>query len=1094
MTRLPQSLALRRMNAHRLVLGAVALTAVIAAAAVAALASFAGQALTLAAHHQLAASADTSVTITAQGDAAAARADSAAVQSQLRAAFGTVPVTLDRCLWSDGLGLPAAPGTQPVPLMLAAAPEGVRAMARLTAGTWPGPPARGQPVPAALPAAAAARLRLAVGDTLVLTDRVTKARDRLRLVGIYRPDSRSGPAAMYWHLDVVGASGVSSAGGFVTYGPLVVDPAAFRDGQLAVAETSWVALPRTAEIGDSELSTLAGKITRARSALTQPALTGAGPGGLTVTTGLPALLTGIASNLVVARSLLTIGVLQLLLLAVAAIVLATRLLARQRETEAELLTARGGSRWQLTRLNLAECLALAATATILGAVLGGRLAGLLARTGPLRAAGLRMSAVPADAWWAATATALICAGITLVPTLRRGIPGAARLRRGRLTTVATVARSGADLALVVLALLIGWQLRRSTAVPPTASGGIGVDPVLTAAPVLALAGGTVVLLRLLPLLARAGDLLAARRRRLAGALASWEISRRAVRQSGPALLVVLAIATAAIVLSQHQSWQRSAQDQAAFTAGADVRVDTQSPVTLQQAGSLSHGRGVLDAMPVTNLAAGSASEVLALDARRAAATVLLRPDLSAQRPAALWRPLIPAPPGFTVPGLTMPGSPARLEITAALGPAALRLGTARLGLSVQDAAGIVYSVPAGTLSADGRPHALITDLTPARQAVYPLRLLAMSLAFTMPAARTADATLTITSFAAPTTVAGPLPAAFAPGSALRGWTPAVSSAVLADATTGSFGGGTAGPAAQPAAARWQSTGSAAQALSFDPGYGQLADPRGTIPADLTLTAGRPAIPVIPGIATRAYLATSHASVGQTVSISVGNVTIPVRIIAAVAAFPTVTGLGGALIVDQGTVQDILLRQAASPVPVSEWWLRTAGRGVPAGLPSGSAVTDRARLAAALLSNPLSAAPQQALLAIALAAAVLGAVGFSVSVIASVRDRRSQTALLAALGVSRGAQARLLCLEQLLLSGPAAVTGLLLGGLLARLLIPAVTLTAAATVPVPPVRADLSWAAPAGLAVIVTALPVLAAAVSMSRRPDPATRLRAAESL
>jgi hypothetical protein len=1067
-----------------MVLGVVAITAVTAVTAVAAVAAFAGQALAQAAHRQLA-SADTSVAITAQADSAAAKADSAAVAARLRTAFGAAPLALYSCQWSDYLALPGTPRSTSPPLMLAAAPQGIASMARLTAGTWPTVDRRSQPIPAALPAATAARLRLTVGDTVLLSDRITKATVPVRVVGLFRPASPSGPRAMYWHLDVIGVSGVSTTDGSATYGPLVVDQSAFRDGRLTVSEASWVALPGTATIGDSELAALAAKVRSAAAALTKSE-----PGGLYVTTSLPAVATGIARNLVVARSLMTIGAAQLLLLAVAALVLATRLLVRQREDELALLTARGGSRWQLTGLNLGECLLLAVVATITGTLLGGWLAGLLARTGPLRAAGLRVGAGPGGAWWAAAATALVCAGIMLGPGLRPTASAATHARRGRQAALAAVGRSGADLALVALALLAGWQLRGGSTVTPAAGGGIGIDPVLTAAPVLALAAGTVILIRLLPLLARAGDLVATRRRRLAGALASWEISRQAVRQSGPALLVVLAIATATIALSQHQSWQRSAQDQATFTTGADVRVDTQSPVTLAQAGAISHGPGVLDAVPVTNLAFGAASEVLAVDARHAAGAVLLRQDLSAQQPAALWRPLIPP----AAPGLTLPGRPARLEITAALGPAAVRLAAARLSIRVQDAAGVVYSLPAGTLIADGRRHELAAGLTPHRQAAYPLRLLAMSLDFTMPEARTPDATLTITSLAVSAAASGTFPAPFAHGGALRGWTPAVSSPVFADATQGGFfGGGTTGPAGSPAAVAWDTTQAAAQALTFAPGYGELAEPIGVIPANLTLTAGQAAIPVIPGIATGGYLATTQTHVGQTVSLSLGNVTIPVRIVAKVAAFPTVTGPGGALIVDQATVADILVRQAANPIPVTEWWLRTAGAAAPPGLPPGSAITDRATLAAGLLSDPLSAAPQQALLAIAFAAAILGALGFSVSVLASIRDRRSQAALLAALGVSRGGQARLLCLEQFMLSGPAAVTGLILGEALARLLIPAVTLTSAATAPMPPVRAELSWAGPAALALIVVVLPVLGAAVSVTRRPDPAARLRAAES-
>jgi ABC-type antimicrobial peptide transport system permease subunit len=118
----------------------------------------------------------------------------------------------------------------------------------------------------------------------------------------------------------------------------------------------------------------------------------------------------------------------------------------------------------------------------------------------------------------------------------------------------------------------------------------------------------------------------------------------------------------------------------------------------------------------------------------------------------------------------------------------------------------------------------------------------------------------------------------------------------------------------------------------------------------------------------------------------------------------------------------------------------------------------------------------------------------VSVAAGVRERRAQRALLAALGVSRAAQARQLCLEQLMLSMPAAGAGLLLGAGLAQLLIQAVTLTATATAPVPTVLIEIPWTLAAGLAVAVATIPVLAAALTIARRPDPAAQLRAAESV
>ena len=64
--------------------------------------------------------------------------------------------------------------------------------------------------------------------------------------------------------------------------------------------------------------------------------------------------------------------------------------------------------------------------------------------------------------------------------------------------------------------------------------------------------------------------------------------------------------------------------------------------------------------------------------------------------------------------------------------------------------------------------------------------------------------------------------------------------------------------------------------------------------------------------------------------------------------------------DLPTVQSVLTSESAGILPVTQWWLRTRGGAVPAGLPPGMTVTSRARTAAALLANPLSGLPQQAL--------------------------------------------------------------------------------------------------------------------------------------
>ena len=175
-----------------------------------------------------------------------------------------------------------------------------------------------------------------------------------------------------------------------------------------------------------------------------------------------------------------------------------------------------------------------------------------------------------------------------------------------------------------------------------ANGSFGVDPVIVIAPALALAGGTVLALRLLPAGGKAGDRLAARGRRLTAALASWQISRQPIRQGGAALLIVLAVATATLALAQRQSWTHSDHDQAAFSSGADVRVQASQPLSLAQADALVRVPGARQAMPVAAFTEPSAnSETLAIDSAQAANVSLLRADQSPLPAASLFGKIVP---------------------------------------------------------------------------------------------------------------------------------------------------------------------------------------------------------------------------------------------------------------------------------------------------------------------------------------------------------------------------------------------------------------------------------------------------------------------
>jgi len=1088
----------RRVKYSRLLLATVMLTVLATVALGAALASFAAQSLPQAVRGQLARSPALSIAVRRAIAAPQVGPVGRLVRASIGRALAGVPYQLDQALWSDPLALPAPRGSKTIPLVEVAAPGQIQARAVLTAGAWPTPPHRGQPLGVALPALAARQLRARPGTILRSTDRTSGARISMRITGLYRP---ADPASPYWGIDLIARSGISNQPPFVSYGPAVASPAAFGTGGLAVGQVSWIALPSAAGIHDGDLAALAGQISRATAALQG----NNSLGGAQVTTGLPQLLSRLASNLVEARSLLVIGALQLALMATAALALAARLLAGHREEETALLTARGATRWQLAGPTLAETLLFGGLVAAGGVLAGTFLAAVLVRiTEP--GTRISLSQIPVSAWWAALAVLALAAAVVLWPAIRPTAPGAARVRRGRQAALAGAARAGADVALLALAVLAVWELHTYSAVAESSGGGIGIDPVIAVAPALALAALAVIPLRLLPVAAKLIERVTARGRRLATALAGWQISRRPIRQSGPVLLVILATAATTLALAQYQTSRRSAADQAAFAVGADLRADILNPLSPAAAGTIPRSPGVRAVMPVARVGAappgsgGSAGDLLVVDARSAAGTVLLRNDLSPYPARQLWPLLVPPRPA---PGLTIPGRPARLQIRASLtaGSAGASPGLASVTVSIQDADGIVYLVGASSLPADGRVHTLTAELSPARQAAYPLRLLGLSLSYNLrpyrpsggpfrPARDASQARLVITGLAA-----RPGRGPFAAGRALASWSAGVSSIGLNGTGSPVSASMAESSGVPPALAGWHRAGSTQQ-LRFSVGATPSAamlratsTPAAGFLGEVTITARAPAEPV-PGIATESFLRAASSDVGRILPLSVNGVTIPVRIVAAVRAFPTVGG-GGALVVDQAPVQAILASRSASPLPVTEWWLATSNGEVPAVL-RGASVTDRAAQTAALFGNSLSVPPRQAALAVGLAAVLLAAIGFSASVAGSVRDRRAESAVLSALGVARAAQTGQLCLEQLMLSVPAAAGGLLVGAALARLVVPALTLTAAGSRPVPPVLVQIPVGQAVLLAGAVAAFPVLAAAVSAARRPDPVADLRNAE--
>ncbi|MFF3139094.1 FtsX-like permease family protein, partial [Streptomyces mirabilis] len=713
-----------------------------------------------------------------------------------------------------------------------------------------------------------------------------------------------------------------------------------------------------------------------------------------------------------------------------------------------------------------------------------------------------------------------------------------RLRRVRAAAGAAPVRAGADVGLLLIAAVAYWQLDRQTgssgggALSRDRAGDLGIDPLLVAAPALALLAGTVLTLRLLPLGARLAERRAASGRGLPAALAGWQFSRRPLRGAGPVLLLVLAVTTGMLAIGQSASWQRSQGDQADFGTGASVRVLDGRPGSPGQTGLYAALPGVRDAAPAyratTDLSGGRRATVLALDTAHAGEGILMRGDLADEPVGRLLRGLAPREKAAG-PSVSLPDGTRRLALdlritdeTAATGGTTAAGEGAKAGRSpsglaplvtvvVEDGYGIAYRLSAGKLPVDGRVHRATLDLdvsasgaraTPAG----PLRLAGLQLDGTVPAGEPEQHRLTVVRMLSTGPDGTARAVAVPAGVRWRG-----------SRTETADGAALPSTALRPAASR-----TAPLTVSYGTGNAPGSDEWASGPPEFTvrLDTARAAPPArIAAVATRAFLRAAGTEPGESIDVTLDGERLRVTIVRSVSELPT-TGAGaawagatadaagasdgaaemadgGALLLDLRAVNAVFAQRARAPLAPAEWWLSTApGRAaqVTAALrarpdiePDQVLVRDEA--ADRLLGDPLGAGPRAALLAVAVAAAALAAGGFAVGTAGSRRERSAEFAVLRALGAGRRELARLVAVEQGLLIGAGLLAGLGLGTVLTRAVVPLIVLTPGAARPVPRVLVELPVSQVALLLVGVAALPVLISAATAVRRADPAVALR-----
>ncbi|WP_060180289.1 ABC transporter permease [Streptomyces sp. IMTB 1903] len=1042
----------------------------------------------------------TAVVITSGHPAESRAKDDDSVRAYADEVFGRLPVAEESVARSRSYGLPgAAASGQDADLTLLAAFG--RDHVQLLAGHWPGPvtapagtaaapasAAAAAPLQVAVPRAALARLGLAesaLPAPVRLDDRFGGPPLTVLVTGVYRA---ADPDAGYWRLDPLGGREVQSST-LATYGPLMVDDSAFTTGALLQNYRLTLLTPDLGTLRTTEAEAIRDAAEPAAAALEATT-------SLRTATELPKVLAELDSGLRVARSTVMMGALQLAVLATAALLLVSHIVTVRQEPERVLLTARGASRRRLGALSAAESLLLALPAAVLAPLLTPPLLRLFNRFGPLGRVHLEIP----DTWlvWpVAAGCALACVLLTTLPSVLRGASAAVLRRAGSRQAVVTgAARSGLDLAVVALAVLGYRQLSQygGTDGPPPATGfggGLGVDPVLVAAPALALCGGTLLVLRLLPFAARAAGRLAARGRSLAPALFGWQLARRPGRATGPVLLLVLAVSSGILALGQDSAWSASQRDQADFATAGGLRISASSMPAMGQAGRYGALPGGDRLVPVVRreqqLPGGIVADVLALDAAKAGERVPLRADLRGGRDMReLFAPLTDT--AAQAPGVALPGNPRRIDLDVTVRSSGT--GWAAVSVLLRDRFGAVHGTQSVTLPAGGDttlafPLDTLTG-APVGSAAAPLTLAGLRLSYAGDGGPPGDGSeLTLRRIGVSDTVDG------------------AAAAVPAPATAGPGGWRALPPqgqriqrAPEPSPVPAGSTDLAR--LRYWGGFGT---DRG-VTVVLFPTPSAPPADAVPAVATTRYLRSVGAAVGDTVPVPMDGATVPMRITAAVDSLP-VAGRT-ALAADLRTLGRFLLEAAGrQPGPPTEWWLPATSAADPAPARAAAELragvrTERVQLREEitdrLLDDPLSAGPQSALAALAVACAVLAAIGFATATAAERRVRGREFSVLLALGTPRRSLAVAAAAEGgvLILVGTAVGTGL--GVALVHLMAPLIVLTPSAGRPFPPVQVDMPFWQILLTAAAIAAVPLLSAAFSGPRGRDIAARLRPVEEM
>ena len=961
--------------------------------------------------------------------------------------------------------------------------DGLEDHATLVSGAWPDPGAvaAGSPTEVVLAEPAAQALGLAVGDVIDSIARPGSEQRSVafRVVGTYNA-ARSTDA--WWNEDQQLLTGLHDNGRYRTFGPaLMTQPELLRVLGSDELDLRWRVFPDFDKLAVDDAGPLSERIDGIAGRL----LVDAGV-PFQVNSVLAAILRDADRSLLVSRTSVVLLMAQLALLAGYAIVLTATLLVDHRRVDTALLRARGAGSRHVALLSLIEASVFAVTATTAAPTLAGAAVGLFNVVGPLADVGLGLQPrITTGAYMAAAAAGVLCIVLLVLPAALSARAFAQEQGgRSRQETRTLGQRLGLDIVLVAITGIALWQLRLYGA-PLTRSvqGQLGLDPLLVAAPAIGLVAGGVLSLRMLPLLAQLLEGAVSHGRGLLTSLGARQLARRPLRYTRSALLLVLAVSMGVFALSYAATWAGSQRDQAAYQAGADIRLPAapggSGLPAWALAGALADLPDVAAATPVERItdgvkfAASGSADLLAMDADTAGSIALLRGDatavpfgdmlgvLRAARPAP---DLPPLPDGTTALRIRPAADITKIEqwvynpetdesTSTPLDPATVVVQM-RGTVVLRDAHGLLAEFRSALVTVRGSTPEIVIPLqvAPSSAPLHlddPVSIVGLGVEVWLPQESvTSTATFGISAVAAGADAAGP-------------WT---------DVPMGGAGPWTAGrafghelqeevPAARVHDLTVQIADDGEDGQSIF-GIGDFAPSvvLGFLPDGIDAMGGS-----VPVIANRAFAVAFDAAVGDVVTASVAGRFSRLTIAGVMESFPTTDPARPLVIADEGTIGLLRIRTPTPTRPADEWWLaaRPGARDALAAT-LAQAPFDRTELVSAsgrareLSTDPVALGIIGALTLGFVTTGLFAIVGMTVSAGVSARQQRSEFALLRALGLSGRQLSGSLWLEH----GSVVILGLLsgtgLGLLIGWLVLPFVTVTQGGVAPVPSVLIEVPW--------------------------------------